>query len=262
MSVRVTFTPTVSSECGDDGELPSGYCADPGSGIGAAGRRQECYVSACGLPNRMERIVGGWPTRINEYPWVVALSIRGQFYCGGTIINDLYILTAAHCVSNKKMSDLTVVVSEHNKATMAESTVEVRKVARILVHEGFNQGVKYNNDIALLKLDRRLEFRVAVAPICLPYPDEQFSQALGRVTGWGHTKEGGPSSMELRETHVAVMSNSACHLRAGYGPTKVTANMMCAGLMEGGRDTCQPIQSNMALLYKASSPSSSLLYTL
>lgn len=52
----------------------------------------------CGVANRMERIVGGWVTNVNEYPWVVALTAKGRFYCGGTIINDLYILTAAHCV--------------------------------------------------------------------------------------------------------------------------------------------------------------------
>lgn len=55
-------------------------------------------VPACGLANRMERIVGGWATHVNEYPWVLALTINGKFYCGATLINDLYALTAAHCV--------------------------------------------------------------------------------------------------------------------------------------------------------------------
>lgn len=57
--------------------------------------------------------------------------------------------------------------------------------------------------------------------------------------GWGHTMEGGPASMELLETYVAVLTNSECHRWSGYGPSKVTDNMMCAGVMGGGRDTCQ-----------------------
>lgn len=46
----------------------------------------------------MTRIVGGWSTEINEYPWMVALTLNGHIFCGGTLINDLYVLTAAHCI--------------------------------------------------------------------------------------------------------------------------------------------------------------------
>ncbi|XP_054266308.1 trypsin-1-like [Macrosteles quadrilineatus] len=122
---------------------------------------------------------------------------------------------------------------------MEESMVETRSVSKILVHESFSEPVQYDNDIALLRLDKRLKFRVDVAPICMPPSGDQFTGGLGRVTGWGHTKEGGPTSMELLETHVAVMANSACHNYPGYSADKVTSNMMCAGVMGGGRDTCQ-----------------------
>lgn len=55
--------------------------------------------------------------------------------------------------------------------------------------------------------------------------------------------EGGPASMVLRETDVAVMSNAACHKKPGYGPSKVNGNMMCAGVMQGGRDSCQVLHT-------------------
>lgn len=73
--------------------------------------------------------------------------------------------------------------------------------------------------------------------------EEQFHESLGKVTGWGHTMEGGPASMVLRETDVAVMSNAACHEKPGYGPSKVNGNMMCAGVMQGGRDSCQVLHT-------------------
>lgn len=63
-----------------------------------------------------------------------------------------------------------VVVAEHNKASMTESMTEVHRVAKVIVHRDFNEEAKYNNDIALLKLNRRLHFRQQVNPVCLPYP--------------------------------------------------------------------------------------------
>lgn len=52
----------------------------------------------CGIANHMDRIVGGWATEVNEYPWVVAVLQGDKFFCGGTLIADRYVLTAAHCV--------------------------------------------------------------------------------------------------------------------------------------------------------------------
>lgn len=54
--------------------------------------------AGCGVKNETGRIVGGEETAVNEYPWMARLSYFGRFYCGGTLINDRYVLTAAHCV--------------------------------------------------------------------------------------------------------------------------------------------------------------------
>ena len=55
-------------------------------------------ISECGERNEVSRIVGGEEAGINEFPWVAKLSYFKRFYCGGMMINDRYVLTAAHCV--------------------------------------------------------------------------------------------------------------------------------------------------------------------
>lgn len=59
---------------------------------------QEVRCAGCGDRNDASRIVGGKPANANEFPWMVRLSYFNRFYCGGMLINDRYVLTAAHCV--------------------------------------------------------------------------------------------------------------------------------------------------------------------
>lgn len=56
------------------------------------------FIPECGEINENQRIVGGKPTLENEFPWMVRLSYFNRFYCGGMLLNDRYVLTAAHCV--------------------------------------------------------------------------------------------------------------------------------------------------------------------
>ncbi|KAI5712689.1 hypothetical protein M8J75_010471 [Diaphorina citri] len=200
-----------------------------------------CPPCWCGVPNRMDRIVGGWTTEVNEYPWVVALEQAGKFFCGGTLISDRYVLTAAHCVrSSKRHKDLIAVISEHNRATVYETQIETRRVVKVLTHPKYNaQGAKsHDHDIALLKLDAPLEFKPTVSPVCLPQLGEKFTQRTGTVVGWGRVEESGQIASDLRATQVPVMSNQECRQFPGFEP-KLTGNMMCAGYVQGGKDSCQ-----------------------
>lgn len=56
------------------------------------------FLLACGIRNDASRIVGGQTALENEFPWMARLSYFNRFYCGGMLINDRYVLTAAHCV--------------------------------------------------------------------------------------------------------------------------------------------------------------------
>lgn len=56
------------------------------------------FFTECGVINQEIRIVGGMPTGVNRYPWVARLVYDGKFHCGASLINNDYVLTAAHCI--------------------------------------------------------------------------------------------------------------------------------------------------------------------
>ncbi|PZC78907.1 hypothetical protein B5X24_HaOG200438 [Helicoverpa armigera] len=197
------------------------------------------------------------------------LMYNGRFFCGASLINDLYILTAAHCTGYRK-ERLTVRLLEHDTTNRNETKTIDRKVSAVIRHQRYNPGT-YDNDIALMRLDERLDLSTAikrvrrdgeatteasssstteetstaapevddvrVRPVCLPTPGLSYTRQCGVVIGWGVTDEGGSISNTLQEVKVPIVSNAECKDRS-YG-RRVTDNMMCAGEPDGGRDACQ-----------------------
>ncbi|ODN06133.1 Coagulation factor X [Orchesella cincta] len=200
----------------------------------------ECRECTCGISYREERIVGGRIAEINSYPWLTALMYKGKFYCGGTLISDRYVLTAAHCVHGVPKDQITIVFGEHDRNFTEESDTEYRKIGTIIRHVGFNRA-NFHNDIALLRLERPMKFRRSIAPACLPIDleDEDFADEHGLVAGWGRTQEKGRPSHILREVEVPIMSNEECKTQTRYTPREITDTMMCAGHPEGKQDACQ-----------------------
>merc|ERR1712227_194982 len=76
------------------------------------GNTEQC---TCGIPNRSNRIVGGQETEVNEYPWQVGLvsSSGTRPWCGGTLISDRHVMTAAHCTAGSSASSIKVLLGEH-----------------------------------------------------------------------------------------------------------------------------------------------------
>ncbi|KAL0274877.1 UNVERIFIED_CONTAM: hypothetical protein PYX00_002904 [Menopon gallinae] len=204
---------------------------------------KECKQCYCGIANQNTRIVGGWMTKIHEYPWVVALAREGRFFCAGTLINDRYIMTAAHCVKrrNKNLDwvkkEVRVILSEHNRKNPDDTVTEIRKVSKVIVHPNYGNNA-LDSDIALLKLDQTVKYRQGIRPACLPPRRKSFTGEWAVIAGWGTTSEQGSTSETLREAYVQIMSWRQC-VRRGYGyeTWKITENMLCAG--DRGVDSCQ-----------------------
>ncbi|KAG7175673.1 Proclotting enzyme-like 12 [Homarus americanus] len=145
------------------------------------------------------RIVGGQEAAVGAWAWQAALLLNGRLFCGGSLINDRYILTAAHS------SDVTIHLSEHSLNTSGETPLVVRNVSTIIIHGQYSSSTMIN-DIALLKLSTPLQVNATVMPVCLPPRRRKYSWKNATVTGWGTTSYGGSISDVLREVNV-----TECH---------------------------------------------------
>uniref|UniRef100_A0A182N9T5 Peptidase S1 domain-containing protein n=1 Tax=Anopheles dirus TaxID=7168 RepID=A0A182N9T5_9DIPT len=196
------------------------------------------YYAGCGERNDASRIVGGQATGVNEFPWMARLSYFNRFYCGGMLINDRYVLTAAHCVKGFMWFMIKVTFGEHNRCDDSVRP-ETRFVLRAIAQKF--SFLNFDNDIALLRLNDRVPITDFIRPICLPSdPSNAYVGTNGTATGWGTLKEDGKPSCILQEVEVPVLSNEVCSTQTNYTASMITDNMLCAGYLGvGEKDSCQ-----------------------
>ncbi|XP_051865032.1 transmembrane protease serine 6-like isoform X2 [Pristis pectinata] len=191
--------------------------------------------TACGCgqqKTRSERIVGGLSTYDGEWPFMASVQYNGQHICGATLISCRWLLTAAHCFRDRDTDNWTVVLGVHflDRST---NGIQIRKIAKIIIHPLATPS--FNYDVALLELSQPVEYTDFVQPACLPIATASTAGRRCTAIGWGKTSENGLPSNELLQTEVQVFNNSQCQR---FIP-KITEQMICAGVPEGGRDACQ-----------------------
>ncbi|KPI98729.1 Proclotting enzyme [Papilio xuthus] len=204
----------------------------------------------CGMSTRaMSRVVGARPGNPRDWPWMASVTPEGfEQYCGGVLITDRHVLTAAHCTRRWKASDLFVRLGEYDLKRTNDSRTYNFRVIDIRQHEGYDMS-NYHHDIAILKLHRAAVFNTYVWPICLPPMGLDLVDKIAIVIGWGTKFYGGPHSDVLLEVSVPVWEHSKC--QESFTATVFEENM-CAGGPEGGKDSCQG-DSGGPLMYQMSS---------
>ncbi|KAK5850783.1 hypothetical protein PBY51_001630 [Eleginops maclovinus] len=147
-------------------------------------------------------------------------------------------MSAAHCFSSVSTSRWRVSLGRQNLEG-SNPNEESSTVAEIVLHPAYDS-VTSNNDIALLRLSSPVQFTDYIRPVCLAAGDSVFNSGTDSwVTGWGAVQEGEPLPFPetLQEVEVPVLGNRQCNCLNGVGT--ITDNMICAGLLAGGKDSCQ-----------------------
>lgn len=192
------------------------------------------------------QVVGGDPVSSGKYPFVAALLATGQGtdyqkqFCGGTLIDQDSVLTAAHCVKGVLPAQLQVVVG---RTVLDSDEGQKRKVAAIVRHPQYTTPkLSYNYDAAVLQLKGPV---TGIEPVKLPATTQNAFETSGRkltIAGWGNTRKQSPRLDEpdsfpnrMQEAEVPVVSDRRA--KRIYREEYSKPLMVAAG--REGKDTCQ-----------------------
>ncbi|XP_048037159.1 granzyme B(G,H)-like isoform X3 [Megalobrama amblycephala] len=178
-------------------------------------------------------IVNGNEVRPHSRPYMVSLQAYGHHICGGFLISDQFVLTAAHCWNG--LNILMVVVGAHDLRD-SKSSDHIR-VKSYIPHPKYEEKIPYQpyDDIMLLKLEKKVQLNKKVGVLPLPNEGEDVKpEAACSVAGWGRLMTDGSVSNVLMEAKVSVMNNNECRNR--WGPSYSVSQMIC---VYGRGGSCQ-----------------------
>uniref|UniRef100_A0A8C8SCK2 Peptidase S1 domain-containing protein n=1 Tax=Pelusios castaneus TaxID=367368 RepID=A0A8C8SCK2_9SAUR len=175
-----------------------------------------------------DKIVGGYTCPKNSVPYQASLYI-GYHFCGGSLIDSQWVVSAAHCFEPY----LQMWLGKHD-LSVTESTQQVIDSAKVICHPDYNAST-LDNDIMLIKLARAATLNSYVNTVPLPTSCVATgTQCL--ISGWGNTLSSAKYPDLLQCLYAPVLPPDEC---SDAYPGQITNNMLCIGYVEGGKDACQ-----------------------
>lgn len=205
----------------------------------------------CGtMGSYINRILGGEEAHIDEFPWMALLAVaRGEtyrFHCGGTLINDRYVITAAHCAYEQNLRNVRLgewdlssdkdCIPDTNECNDPPVDVDI---ARVIIHPNYDPEYHWN-DIALLRLAKQIVYTEWISPICMPFSSRfrknEYRNEKLTISGWGKT-ETRQKSLRKMKLNMPVYDFEVCTARYKQANIMLTGRQMCVG-GEPGKDSC------------------------
>jgi len=246
-----------------NGQPGDRYCFGPGDldVVCDAGEKTtpSSATSGCQCGRKKEsRIVGGQDAEVNEWPWMVGMALafmsnatgeleelQFKYICGGTLIAEEWVVTAAHCFFNPRNGerivfekDLRLIIGDHDLSKIDETSIsDVFEVAEIILHPTYNQETT-KDDIALMRVAAKVNLNKH-APACLPEEGETFTNQTAYAYGWGTLNLEGLSPAILQEAELLIYDFDYCKEEYGYENLQVIDGMLCTIGKNGTKGPCK-----------------------
>ncbi|XP_072326965.1 acrosin-like isoform X2 [Scyliorhinus torazame] len=198
-------------------------------------------------------ILGNHDADLGAWPWLVSVQIASKdgtygHTCGGSIIDNYWVLTAAHCFKAKISNNVEKImlvfgleqISRFSKDTYA------RPVAEVIKHENYNPDTE-SNDIALIKVTDPIVFTDFVQPVCLQYQKLDIAELKPCVTaGWGMVEGKGRRADVLQEQEISIIPTAICN-QGDWHNGSLSDQVLCAGFKWAGPDRCQIAEAHWSV---------------
>lgn len=178
-----------------------------------------------------ERILGGKSITISDAPYQIGLDFFGYHRCGGALISEYAVLTAAHCVYRLDPSSLEIRAGSDKRNGTGGTR---RKVKSYIIHEKYNN---FEYDIAIVKLEKKLSHTDKIKSIGLAPAEQVIEEGMqGFISGWSDLRIGDNLVEDLHGLCVPMITRAKCN---GPYENKISEIMICAGNEAGGIHACQ-----------------------
>ncbi|XP_050433716.1 phenoloxidase-activating factor 2-like [Adelges cooleyi] len=223
------------------------------------GQNPDFNTRECGTWNKLGvgyKLVNAFNGESNygEFPSMVAIFVEKEstqkeislkYHCGGSLIKDDVVLTAAHCVKSQDPAVIVVRAGDWDLNTEKELYLhQDRRVSKVVVHTSFNSG-GLHNDVALIFIDEPFFLQENIQIMCLPEQDQVYDFSLCFSSGWGReffTKIGQYQVSIMKKVQMPIIPREKCerdlrNTRLGKH-FRLHESLICAG-GEVGKDTCK-----------------------